>query len=76
MNVKSLSDEQCWSIASYLRTAASRFHEFAEASEHRPTQPLKEQFEKQEKEANAFATLFENANFAKVDIGLEDETEN
>lgn len=67
MDIKALSCEQCWSIGSYLRTAAGQFKTFREQMEQHPGNPqLAEQFEKQRKEADALATLFENADSAKV----------
>jgi hypothetical protein len=63
MTLHKLTEEQCWSLASYLRTAAGKFAEFAAQDT-----VLSAQFEKQRLEANAMATLFENAESARVEV--------
>ena len=64
---KKLTAEQCWSMASYLRTAADQFRAFAEQMRTAPTNiRLAQQFEKQRAEAMAMAILFENADSAHV----------
>jgi len=66
MNTKSISGDQLYSLVSYLRTAAVRFHEFAEMMNTPAYRGLKEQFELQERQANEFANLFDNAEFIQV----------
>jgi hypothetical protein len=69
---KSLSLEQCQSIASFLRTAADRFREFSTMAEKLPANyGLTEQFDLQKKQAEEFATLFESAESAHVIVGEE-----
>jgi hypothetical protein len=64
--MKTLTQEQCWSIASYLRSAAGLFEGFAKDGT-----VLSEQFEKQRKDAIAMAELFEFAESASITEAVE-----
>ncbi len=67
MNAKTIPSEKLWSLASYLRTASARFQEFADLANVPSANPrLVEQFQKQRKEAEEFAAIFENAEFVEV----------
>ena len=67
MVCKTIQADKLWSLASYLRTAAARFQEFADMANAAPSIPrLAEQFQKQRAEAEEFATMFENAEFIEV----------
>ncbi len=68
----SLTEEQCYTIASFLRTAASRFDEFYKMMHKSPICiPMVEQFNKQEQEAKQFADLFERATAASLEVDSE-----
>lgn len=68
MDATELNIEQCWSIANFLRTAAEQYGKLAELARTPPAlnESLAEQFDKQQTEARAYATLLENSSGACV----------
>jgi hypothetical protein len=65
-----LSSEQCYTIGSFLRTAAGVFETFTKQDVNAR---IVEQFARQQKEAEDLATLFENAGGATLEILEEEE---
>ena len=62
-----LNSDQLWAIANSLRSAAGLYNELAKTVMLPPSNPiLKDQFEKQTKEALEFAQILESADFAHV----------
>lgn len=72
-NKVTLTDADCWTIGSFLRSAALRFGETAgEFKKPGMQNPgFAAQFDKQKAEAEKFAALFENA--ASVTVETEEE---
>ena len=70
--VTEINEPDCYTISSYLRTAAARFAEYAESMKLEPAnKALQAQFELQCSQAEKFARLFENAVGAEVGTPAE-----
>jgi hypothetical protein len=68
--------EDCWTIGSYLRSAANKFEEIEKGlrSDDRPNiRGFAAQFAAQKEEANKFAAMFESA--ASVTIETKEEAD-
>lgn len=74
--MRRITEEQCYTLGSFLRTAQGKFEEFSRALREDPTSPaqndLAKQFDRQAREAQQFAVLFESAEGAEVQIGPEE----
>lgn len=67
-----LLEDQCYTISSFLMSAAVKFAELAETAAEKPAMPaLAEQFKRQHEQAKKFATLFSNA--INAEVTLEEE---
>lgn len=74
MNTSKTLRDECWTIGSYLRSAASKFEEIERGlfQDDRPNiRALALPFTKQKHDAALFATMFENAE--SVTIYTSDE---
>jgi len=68
MKQKFTADE-CYTIASFLNSAASMFEDFRKQCETNPAfRPLMKQWERQRDQARVFAGTFANAKDAQVEL--------
>lgn len=68
-----ITEEQCYTISSFLQTAASKFDEIAKSMREvaPPLAGFAQQFDKQAHEARQFATMFMNSTKAELEIPEE-----